>query len=65
MGKNWIKTQCVAKKPLGKNTVILYENTVILDKNTVLAWVDPHIKGTPPSKILGPYFFRGHPSWKS
>jgi len=35
MGKNWIKTQCVAKKPLGKNTVILYENTVIPEKNAI------------------------------
>jgi hypothetical protein len=33
MEKNWIKTQCVAKKPLGKNTVILYVNTVIPEKN--------------------------------
>jgi hypothetical protein len=52
MGKNWIKTQCVAKKPLGKKTVILYKKTVILYKNTVWAWIDPRIKGTlPPQKI--------------
>jgi hypothetical protein len=50
MAKTCTKTQYVAKKQLGKNTVILYENTV-------LAWVDPRIKGTPPSKILGPSFF--------
>jgi hypothetical protein len=54
----------VGKKPLYKNTVILYENTVILDKNTVFGLVPPY-KKTPPSKILDPYFFRGHPLWKS
>lgn len=25
----------------------------------------PHIWKTPPSKILDPLFFRGHPSWKA
>jgi hypothetical protein len=51
MGKNWIKTQCVAKKPLGKNTVILYENTVILDKNTVFGLDLLFLKDPPPQKF--------------
>jgi hypothetical protein len=51
-----------AKKPQGKNTVILYENTCELgftpidgEKNGV--WrpnISPKIKRTPPSKFLDP-----------
>ena len=50
MGKNWIKTQCVAEKPLGKNTVILYENTVIPEKNAIFR-VSPYFD-RPPHKNL-------------
>lgn len=64
MRKNWIKTQCVAKKPLGKNTVILYENTVIPEKNVIFGVV-PHKYGPPPLKNLGPLFFYESKLWKT
>jgi len=64
MGKNWIKTQCVAKKPLNKNTVILYENTVILDKNTVFG-LDLLFLKDPPLKNFRPLFFYEVKLWKS
>ena len=57
MGKNWIKTQCVAKKPLGKNTVILYENTVF--------GLDLLFLENPPLKNFRPLFFYEVKLWKS
>ena len=43
--------------------------TDYLDNDYVIIWQKkgrvPHDKGPPPSKILDPYFFKGHPLWKS